>query len=177
VLNRQSYQRLVQLLGHPQTAKLLHHLAEPEIADAAIQVLDEVPPPLRSVSLALLSFVHRLDKLPDGLRFLVARGAAPSFDALVADLAAQSQPAQFIARLKHLVADLPLPQAMPPVQIGQARRLDATSDICELAKRFKNCLADYTGRVDAGECASALGSNIESMLRIRAPQKRFSANC
>jgi hypothetical protein len=153
VLTRQSYRLLVQLLDHPETAKLLHHLGEPEITDASIQVLDEVPPPLRSVALAVLRFVCRLDNLPAGLRFLVARGAALSFDALVTDLAAQPQPAQFIARLKQLVAALPLPQIMPPAQIGPARRLDAAKEICALAKRFENCLAMYTGQVDAGECA------------------------
>jgi hypothetical protein len=153
VLTRQSYRVLVQLLDHPETAKLLHHLGETEITDSAIQVLDEVPAPLRSVALAVLHLVYRLDNLPAGLRFLAARGAAPSFDALVTDLAAQPQTDQFIARLKQLVAALPLPQIMPPAQIGTARRLDAAEEICALAKRFKNCLAMYTGQVDAGECA------------------------
>jgi hypothetical protein len=68
-------------------------------------------------------------------------------------LATQSQPTQFVARIRQLVAALPLPHAMPPTQIGLARRLDATGEICALAKRFHNCLAKYTERVDDGQCA------------------------
>jgi hypothetical protein len=153
VLSQLSYRRLVELLDHPETAKVLHHLAETEITDSTIRLLYEVPASLRSVVVAVLGFVQPLDNLPDGLRFLASRGAAPSFDALVADLAGQSQPGQFVARLKHLVAALPLPQTMPPAQIGMARRLDATAEVCALAKRWKNCLADYTGQIDAGAYA------------------------
>jgi hypothetical protein len=86
-------------------------------------------------------------------RWLVWRGAAASFDALVADLTAQAQPGQFVARLKKLISELPLPQTLPPKEIGKARRIDATADICALAKRFKNCLATYPRQIDAGACA------------------------
>jgi hypothetical protein len=162
VLTPQSYRRLVELLDHPETAKVLPHLAESEITDSTIRLLYEVPASLRSVVVAVLGFGHTLDNLPDGLRLLASRGAAPSFDALVADLAGQSQPGQFIARLKHLVAALPLPQAMPPAQIGKARRLDATAEVCALAKRWKNCLADYTGQIDAGAYAIYLWEDATS---------------
>jgi hypothetical protein len=152
VLTPQSYRRLVELLDHPETAKVLPHLADSEITDSTIRLLHEVPASLRSAVVAVLG-VHTLDNLPDGLRLLASRGAAPSFDALVADLAGQSQPGQFIARLKHLVAALPLPQTLPPAQIGKARRLDATAEVCALAKRWSNCPADYTGQIDAGAYA------------------------
>ena len=94
----------------------------------------------------------KLDHFPDCLRWLVWRGAAASFDALVADLAAQAQPGQLVARLKTGL-ELPLPQTLPPAQIGMARRIDATADICSLGKRFKNCLANFVTQVDAGACA------------------------
>src|SRR5258708_764553 len=107
VLTRQRYRRLVELLDHQEAARGLYRLAEAEITDSTIRLLYEVPASLRSVVVAVLGFAQRLDNLPDGLRLLASRGAAPSFDALVADLAGQSQPGQFIARLKHLVAALP----------------------------------------------------------------------
>ena len=96
---------------------------------------------------------EKLDQLPVGLRWLASRGAAASFDALIADLVAYAQPAQFVARLNKLVAGLPLPQTLPPKQIGLARRIDAAADICALAKQFKNCLANFVTQIDAGGCA------------------------
>ena len=92
----------------------------------------------------------------DGLRILAARGAASSFEALVADLAAIRQPAQFLARISKLVQQLPLPELMmPPASVGAARRLDDIAEICRLAKRWKNCLADcYLDAVN--ECRSAI---------------------
>jgi hypothetical protein len=78
---------------------------------------------------------------------------------LVTDLSAHVQPAQFVARLKTLVSELPLPQTLPPLQIGNARRVDATADIYALAKEFKNCLATYRRQVDAGACAIYVWDN------------------
>jgi hypothetical protein len=68
-------------------------------------------------------------------------------------LAAQAQPGQFVARLNKLVSELPLPQTLPSAQIGLARRIDATADICALAKRFENCLENFVTQIDAGGCA------------------------
>jgi len=153
VLSQQGYLRLVELLDDPRSAKLLHHLEQTEISDSTVRVLYEVPAELRPILAGLVKFIDTLDHLPDGLRWLASLGAASSFDALIADLAGQAQPGQFIARLKDLVSQLPLPENLPPAQIGKARRIDATADICALAKAFKNCLAIYTREVDAGTCA------------------------
>jgi hypothetical protein len=71
-------------------------------------------------------------------------------------LAAHAQPGQFVAQLNKLVSELQLPQTLPPKQIGLARRIDATADICALAKRFKNCLANFLTQIDAGGCAAYL---------------------
>jgi len=49
VLNRQNYRRLVNLLDDPESAKVLHHAAT--INDLAIQVLYEMPGPLRRLSI------------------------------------------------------------------------------------------------------------------------------
>jgi hypothetical protein len=156
VLSRQGYLRLIELLDDPRSAKLLHHLDEPEITDSTIRVLYEVPAVLRPVLAEVVRFVERsesLDQLPDGLRWLASRGAAASFDALVADLAAHNQPGQFVARLTKLVSELPLPQTLPPSEIEKAQRVDATADICALATGFKNCLANFVAQIDAGGCA------------------------
>jgi hypothetical protein len=156
VLSRQGYLRLIELLDDPRSAKLLHHLDEAEITASTIEVLYEIPAVLRLVLARLIRFIEgieRLEHLPDGLRWLVSCGAAANFDALIADLATQVQPGQFVARLTKLVAELPLPQTLPPVQIGKAVRIDGTADICALAKRFKNCLANFLTQIDAGGCA------------------------
>jgi hypothetical protein len=153
VLTRQSYQQLTQILDDPQTAKLLHHLKSTEITDATIRILLEVPAPLRTVALGIGGSVQRLATLAAGLRLLVSRGAAPTFDELVADLATRQQPAQFTARLRDLVASLPLPQTLPPERIAIARRLDSTKEVCSLAREWRNCLASRTDRIDEGQCA------------------------
>jgi hypothetical protein len=156
VLSRKAYLSLIELLVDPRSAKLLHHLDKTEITDATVRVLHDIPAALRPVLARLVRFIEkieRLEHLPDGLRWLTSRGAAKSFDALIADLATQAQPGQFIARLNKLVSELPLPQTLPTMQIGQARRVDATADICALAKRFKNCLENFVTQIDAGGCA------------------------
>jgi hypothetical protein len=94
-----------------------------------------------------------LRRCPTGLRLLVSRGAAPTLDALVADLATRSQPGQFIARVRQHIASLPLPETLPPAQIGMARRIDSTEELCTLGKRFRNCIGDLIDGVDAGEFA------------------------
>jgi len=156
VLSRQGYQQLVELLDDSRSAKLLYHFDETEITESTVRVLYEVPAVLRPVLAGLVRFIERierLDHLPDGLQWLTSLGAAASFDALVADLADQAQPGQFVARLRNLVSELPLPETLPPQQIGTARRIDATADIFALAKGFRNCLATYARQIDAGGCA------------------------
>jgi hypothetical protein len=156
VLSRQGYLRLIELLDDPRSAKLLHHLDATAITDSTVRVLYEIPAVLRPVLSELVRCIERiekLDQLPVDLQWLASRGAAASFDALVADLAAQAQPGQFVARLNKLVSELPLPQTLPPKQIGLARRIDAAADICALAKQFKNCLANFVTQIDAGGCA------------------------
>jgi hypothetical protein len=153
VLRRNSYRCLVELLDDPKIGKVLRHPPDTALTDSTIELLYQVPAPLRPVVIAVVNSVPGLDNFADGLRLLASRDAGATFDAMVADLAAQSQPGQFIARLKDLVAALPLPQTMPPAQIGMAHRLDTTAEVCAIAKSWKNCLADYMGDIDAGACA------------------------
>jgi hypothetical protein len=156
VLSREGYQRLIELLDDPRSAKLLHHLDATEIIDSTVRALYGIPAVLRPILSELVRCIERIEKLeqlPVGLRWLASRGAAANFDALVADLAAQAQLGQFVARLSKLVSDLPLPQTLPSAQIALACRIDATADICALAKRFKNCLENFVTQIDAGGCA------------------------
>ena len=156
VLSRQGYLRLIELLDDPLSAKALHHLEQRTISDSIVSILYEAPAVLRPVLAELLRVIEsteKLDHLPDGLRWLATRGAAESFDALVTDLAPHVQPGQFVARLRKLVSELPLPQTLPPKKIGMAQRIDATADIYAVAKRFKNCLETFPRQIDAGACA------------------------
>jgi hypothetical protein len=160
VLNRQNYRRLVNLLDDPESAKVLHHAAK--ISDSTIRVLYEMPGPLRRpLTAAVPGWSDKLDGLADGLRFLVSRGVAPSFDEIVADLLSVTQYGQLAAKFGDWVDGLPLPESMPPPIVGPARRLDRSGDVCALAKRWKNCLADYVPAIDAGECAVYFWENTE----------------
>jgi hypothetical protein len=153
VLAPESYRRLVELLADPGTAKLLHHA--PSIDDSTIETLHGVPAPLRNPFMVHALNCHNREKgFLDGLRLLVSRGAASSFDALVHELASASQPGQLYAKLRDLVEALPLqPNTLPPTQVGDARRLDQTVTIRSLAKSWRNCLASYLTDIDAGTCA------------------------
>ena len=153
VLPAESYRHLIELLGQPAVAKLIYHVDQ--IGGDYIRLLHEVPAPLRCmVAVAADDCLIKPKGLTEGLRFLAARGAAPSFDALVADLGSVRQPAQMIARIANLVRQLPLPEPMPPRFVGGARRLDGVADICRLANRWKNCLETvYLEAVNDGRAA------------------------
>lgn len=141
VLPPASYRHLIDLLDQPATAKLIYHLDSLE--REYLDLLHSVPAPLRRIVAAAINDRRiQAEGLMEGLRFLAARGAASSFEALVADLAPIRQPAQFVARISNLVQQLPLPNFIPPAKVGGSRRLDSVSEICWLAKRWKNCLVD-----------------------------------
>jgi hypothetical protein len=152
VLQPANYRRLIDLLADSEAAKVLHHADQ--IDDVAIRVLADLPQPLRRpLAMAVPDWRCRLDGLADGLRFLVSRGVAPSFDEVVADLLSVTQHGQLAAKFGDWVDGLPLPESMPPPIVGPARRLDRSGDVYALAKSWKNCLADYVPTIDAGECA------------------------
>ena len=112
VLSRQGYLRLVELLDDPRSAKRCI-IEQTEIADSTVRVLYEVPAVLRPLLAGVVPFTG-LNDLPEALHWLARRGAAANFDALISDLASQAQPGQFVARLRNLVSQLPLPQTLPP---------------------------------------------------------------
>jgi hypothetical protein len=152
VLAPENYRKLIELLADRKTAKLLHYAEF--IDDRTIATLHKLPPPLRTPCvLRALEHRDRDNSFSDGLRLLVARGAASSFDTLVRELASASRPEQVYATIGELVEALPLPDALPPPQVGGARRLDQSIAIRALAKTWRNCLGRYVKDVNAGSCA------------------------
>jgi hypothetical protein len=152
VLQRQNYQRLVHLLADPENAAVLYHADK--IGDLAIQVLADLPKPLRRpLASALPDWPRKLNGLADGLRLLVSRGVASSFEELVAELATVTAWPQLAAMIEFWIGTLPLPETMPPATVGNARRLDRVDEVCSLARAWRNCLVSYGGAIDAGGCA------------------------
>ena len=101
VLAKDSYRRLVLLLDHRPTAKLLFHTDR--IDDALIDLLFVTPPPIRRhvFQLAQSRGAHwsQYAGLSEGLRVLVARGAADTFEELVRSLASAKRPEQLQNRI------------------------------------------------------------------------------
>ncbi len=163
VLPQASYLQLIELLNEPATSKLIYHVNS--LQEEYLGLLHNIPAPLRRIAAGMLDDLPlpHPEGLVEGLRFLSARGAAPSFEALVTNLAVIRQPAQFVAHIGNLVQRLPLPDALPPQTVGAAQRLDGVAEICRLAKRWKNCLADcYLDAVNDGRSAVYLWQHVHS---------------
>ena len=150
VIPPERYRHLVELLANPETAKLLHHARF--IYGFTIETLHGLPAPLRKPFIVLaMERYGGAGGFSDGLRFLVSRGAASSFDAFVNELSSASQPGQLFAKLRDIVEALPLlANTFPPIQVGDARRLDQAVTIRSLAKSWQNCLARYLADINAG---------------------------
>jgi hypothetical protein len=152
VLQRQNYRRLVHLLADPGGAAVLNHAAK--IHDLAIEVLGDLPPPLRrSFASTLADWPEKLNGLTAGLQFLVSRGVAANVDELVAKLATVTAWPQLTAMVEAWIAMLPLPETMPPATVGNGRRLDRVDEICCLGRAWQNCLRTYGSAIDAGRSA------------------------
>jgi hypothetical protein len=159
VLSRDGYRALIDLLDDPQSAKLLYHFKDKEIAEWMVAVLADMPPALRPGLTAVVRHLAALANVSAALAWLASRGAAPTFDALVADLATHRQPAQLIARLNNLIAELPLPVCLPPKLIGNARRIDSRKEIRQIAGQFSNCVDRYMTQIDDGTSAVYIWSD------------------
>jgi hypothetical protein len=128
-LPRASYRQLIELLENPATAKLIYHVDT--IEEEYLGLLYNIPAPLQRIAAKLGAIDDSRMKpraLTDGLRILAARGAAPSFEALVADLASIRQLEQVIARIAKLVQQLPLPELMPPATVNRDGHAQAIID-------------------------------------------------
>lgn len=161
VLAQENYRRLIALLDHGPTAKLLFHMNK--VDDALIDLLFQTPPPVRRHVLRLAQsrgeYWSQYASLCEGLHVLVTRGAADSFEELVCTLASAKRPEQFLGKIRSVCDSLPLPEAMPSIQIGLARRLDSVSEIQALASQWQNCLRDYIPSVNNGRCAIYVWDN------------------
>jgi hypothetical protein len=159
VLQRQNYRRLVHLLADPGGAAVLHHAAK--INDLAIEVLADLPPPLRRpLPFALADWPEKLNGLTAGLQFLVSRGVAANVDELLTQLARVTAWPQLAAMIEFWVGMLPLPETMPPATVGSGRRLDRIDKVCRLGREWRNCLATYGGAIDAGRSAVYLWEEV-----------------
>lgn len=149
-LSPASYCALLALLDDPDASKLLYHADV--IDDSVVGAVHGVPVGLRVFALKMQPWFDDMSSVTDGLQWLCDHHGL-SFDDLATVLAGMSQPGQFIARLKSLIENLPLPDGLPPRRVLHARRLDSAAELRTLAKRWRNCLANYEWDVSYGRCA------------------------
>jgi hypothetical protein len=161
VLTAESYRKLTDLLLVPATAKFLHHRTS--ITDQIITGLHTLPAALRTVAImSMFNPFGRMILFVDGLRFLASRTGLP-FESLTNQIGALDQPDQVAAKITQLVDGLPLPDTLPPIEIGGFRRLDAVAEIRDLAKNWQNCLADCLFNVNEGTSAIYLSNHRQAV--------------
>jgi hypothetical protein len=112
--------------------------------------------------MSMFSPFSRMLLFVDGLRFLASRTGLP-FESLANQIGALDQPDQVAARITQLVNGLPLPDTLPPIEIGGFRRLDAVAEIRDLAKNWQNCLADCLFNVNDGTSAIYLSDHRQAV--------------
>ena len=159
VLSAHTYRKLIDLLNDGATATFLHH--SKVVTEEKLVGLHTLPPVLRRP--AIMMMLDRIDDregLVDGLRFLAAR-AGLSFEMVAAEIGALGQPSQVAAKIRALVEALPLPAALPPVEIGPFRRIDCATELRALAKAWRNCLAECLSGVNDGTYAIYLADRWE----------------
>lgn len=150
VLSPEGYRNLVKILDDPISFRFVAH--SKFIDDDDLKKLIGIPTDLRPILTPF--WVTLRGDVESGLKFLVTRNAAPSFDSLLCGLKSARQPQQISSYIKSLIDGLPLPTELPPCSIGNARRLDSSREIRDLAKRWENCLEKlYLECVNDGSCA------------------------
>lgn len=150
VLSPDGYRNLVKVLDDPVSFRFIAHSTL--IDDDDLKKLAGIPAGLRPM---LTPFWEELrGDVAGGLKFLVTQNAASNLEKLLHDLKSLRQPQQISTYIKKLVDDLPLPTELPPRSIGNARRLDSSREIRDLATQWKNCLEKlYLEPVNDGKCA------------------------
>ena len=164
VLAAEIYRKLVDLLDDPVPAKFLHHIGS--ITDLLITGIHQLPAGLRTA--AIMAMFNQIDDMiwfADGLRVLASR-AGLRFDTLAYQIGTLDQPNQVAATIRQVVDGLPLPDTLPPAEIEGFRRLDAVAEIRELAKNWRNCLADYLISVNDGTSAIYLSEQLEAVCSV-----------
>jgi hypothetical protein len=161
VLGVEIYRKLVDLLNYSSTARFLHHIVF--INERIIVGLHRLPAVLRRP--AIMTMFDRIGGMVwfvDALRFLASRLDVP-FDVLAEQVGALNQPDQVAAKIRQLVDSLPLPDTLPPAEIGTFRRVDCVTEVRELAKQWQNCLADYVLNINDGTSAVYLSEQLQAV--------------
>ena len=117
VLQRQNYRHLVDLLDDGESAKVLHHASK--IDDLAVQVLADLPRPLRRLPLAISDWAWQLNGFADSLEFLVSRCVDASFDDLVTQLSTVTARPQLTAMIRGWVQSSTFARSYPASQHQQ----------------------------------------------------------
>lgn len=161
ILLPESYRSLVKVLDDPVSFRFFVHRVVC-IDDDDLKKLTGIPADLRP---ALMPFWGELrGDVASGLKFLVVRNVASSFESLLCDFKSFRQPQQIFAHIKKLIDELPLPTELPPPSIGNARRLDTPKEIRDIAKDWNNCLESiYLDRVNDGHCVIYLWSDPQTV--------------
>jgi hypothetical protein len=164
VLTVESYRNLTDLLNDPATAKFLHHTGS--ITELLITGIHRLPGGLRTAAImAMFNWIDGMIWFVDGLRFLASRTGLP-FDAIAHQIGGLDQPDQVAAKIRQLVDRLPLPDTLPPVEIGGFRRLNTVAEIRDLAKNWQNCLAGYLFNVNDGTSAIYLAEQLAAVCSV-----------
>jgi hypothetical protein len=151
VIEANLYRDLLNLLAEPAVAKFLAHRGE--IDERIIRSLAALPTPLRNQPVfSLFADAAPMEHFARELQALAKQARMP-FKGLVKTLAACRQRTQIIAAILNIVERLPLPDALPPRQVGPFQRVDHPDDIRALAKAWVNCLATYIHGVADGRTA------------------------
>ena len=112
--------------------------------------------------MALFSKVEGMDTFVDGLRYVAFRAGLP-FETLATQIGSLGQTDQVIARIYQTVETRPLPDTLPPVTIGDFKRIDCVTEIRGLAERWQNCLAGYLHNINDGTSAVYLSENYQAV--------------
>jgi hypothetical protein len=151
VLEIDDYQALLTLLRNDTTRRHLQNTSQ--VDGPTIRALTNLPAELRTPAvMALLKQVQGMEHFPLGLRFLSERSGF-GYVALITHFRSLGQTEQIAASLRRLIDSLPLPEVAPPAQIGSFLRVDGPRELRQLAKDWRNCLADCIFSVDDGSSA------------------------
>lgn len=150
ILSPKSYRLLTELLRDPASFRILSQVSF--IDDDDLERISRIPAELRSF-MSPSDYMLYGDVI-GGLELLVQRGVAASYELLMDELKVCRQQQQLEAHLRRLINSLPQTYGEPPATVGSAHRLDGHEAICELSRRWKNCLkTNYLPDVNDGKCA------------------------
>lgn len=162
LLSLDGYRRIASLLGDSFSAGILHH--RKSIGPSLLRNLVNLPCDLRTqpIVVALEDIPRGPYWLQEWIGLMAERRGDPDERQVRALIAGARTTAVLRKRVEDLVESLPLPDGLPPLTVGNARRVDAPPEIRRLARRFRNCLRERLDEIhiltalfylwDDGEC-------------------------